>query len=675
MDLKAIARCSAHPWIISWFAAVLVSLSFVPLPRQPFVLDDSLSEKTVLSYAYENGWRYGKDIVFTYGPWGYLVTRHFFPRHHAVQMMVLTCLSFLTSLGVCLVAWQTRFLWRSLLLGIFIYLTANIDPRGDLLLYSAILVWAWLCIHTNGKPLLFCICCFCVAAVFGVMVKANFLLSALLSTAMIFTNCLFKSRFGVAGGLLPALSAMFVAAWMLSGQNISDLSSFFAHSYSIIRGYDQVVGFDAPSIFVRRALWVLVLAVAATVTRMIAMEPGAGGIPISRARWHTGALSLWLFLFIFILWKHGFVRADLYHMGFFFGLIPLLVLCLELVPSSSGTARLVSRIFTLACCALTVVTLNTLFFSSFKASLVQPVAGFKENITDLLRPGGYQRREQEQYNDAEKAARLPRLTAAIGNSSVDVFGQRQCYGVLNKLNYHCRPVFQSYLAFNEQLAGLNEAFYLSSAAPEFVLFELTTSDHRFPPMEDSLLFRHLLLNGKPLLEEKPFLLLEVKSSNPATLTLVHEDIAPLEGRVMLPQESEELLWVEILVEPGLLGRLLHLMSKPPTLRLSFWEKNGKTPLVRAQAPAPMLACGFVASPLLVDTKHVKEFLDGSHGIRPFSFSLEVAPAAKRYWKPNFRYKVYQVQRREQNRADTHAPASAPRRENSSFPCALEFPLL
>src|SRR5256885_16343780 len=60
--------------------ALLACLTFFTFPRQPYAIDDSLSEKAVLNYAHEKGLQFGKDIVFTYGPLGFLTSRYFFAQ-------------------------------------------------------------------------------------------------------------------------------------------------------------------------------------------------------------------------------------------------------------------------------------------------------------------------------------------------------------------------------------------------------------------------------------------------------------------------------------------------------------------------------------------------------------------------------------------------------------------
>src|SRR5437867_11889722 len=93
-----------------------------------------------------------------------------------------------------------------------------------------------------------------------------------------------------------------------------------------------------------------------------------------------------------------------------------------------------------------------------------------------------------------RGVELPTARNMLGASRLDVIGQDQSYGIFNHLNYRPRPVFQSYMAYNLPLMRLNEQFYLSPEAPDYVLFRLAPIDHKFPPLEDAWTLRCLLIN-------------------------------------------------------------------------------------------------------------------------------------------------------------------------------------
>src|SRR5882724_1284312 len=627
-----------------FLTAFLVALTYLTLPRQPFLVDDALSEKSVLSYAHEHGMQFGTDIIFTYGPLGFLTSRHYFPHAAGLRMVVDLLLTYSVSLGVCLIAWRLTLFWRCLLASVFVYFTANLDPRADLLIYAGLLCWGLLALAESAPWLGFYALGFILFAVFGLLVKANFLFVAGLSAVAIASDLLLRRRYRQAFIFIFALGAILILGWLLSGQRLSHLPLFVAHTIPIVRGYDQAVGLDGMETFKWRGLLVATLATVALIVRAFTAHISTYSVSFRVTRWRRGILFLWLGLFLFAVWKHGFVRADLYHMGFWFGFAPIIVLTLELFPCGSGSARFWTRVLGLACSLVALVTLESFFFSSFKLSTLQPFHAFRENVGALLQPNEYRREMSEKYEAARHAAELPKLREIIAHSSVDVFGHDQCYAVFNGLNYHPRPVFQSYMAYNSPLMDLNEQFYLSKAAPEYVLFGLSSIDRKFPPLEDARVLRHLLLNYQAIATEGLFLLLKSNSCSRPKLTFVREGTARMGERISVADSNETETWMEIDVQQTVFGRFRQLLYKSPKIRLAVWSGSVKKPLARMAAPAPMLAAGFLSSPLLLHTQDMLNYYGGKPTIRPDAYSIELDTGGKRFWRSTVRFRIYHVEK-------------------------------
>ena len=89
-----------------FLAAVLLMLSFVTFPAAPpdNSVDSSLSG--VLSYAHQQGLQFGPDLVFTYGPLGFLIFFYFSPWAAGLRMAADVALCLVTATGLCLVAWR-----------------------------------------------------------------------------------------------------------------------------------------------------------------------------------------------------------------------------------------------------------------------------------------------------------------------------------------------------------------------------------------------------------------------------------------------------------------------------------------------------------------------------------------------------------------------------------------
>jgi hypothetical protein len=241
-------------------------------------------------------------------------------------------------------------------------------------------------------------------------------------------------------------------------------------------------------------------------------------------------------------------------------------------------------------------------------------------------------------------ARLPRCRAIIGSASVDVFGQNQVYALLNGLNYRPRPVFQSYSACNGRLMRLNEQFYLSSAAPEYVMFSLAPIDRKFPPLEDAMVLRDLLLNYEPAVAEGEFLLLKLKSTHTPRLRLLEQGAVRAGERIDLSGYGGSDLWLEIDLKPTLLGRLRQVLYQPATVRLAAWREGSKGLLVRRRAPAVMLQAGFVASPLLLSNEDLLDSYTGKTPPRPGAYSVELLSGDRRFWQELVGFRVYEIGR-------------------------------
>ena len=241
-----------------------------------------------------------------------------------------------------------------------------------------------------------------------------------------------------------------------------------------------------------------------------------------------------------------------------------------------------------------------------------------------------------------REAQLPETRRIVGNSTVDCFGFKQVYLLFNDLNYLPRPVFQSFVACNDQLMSLNEGFYLSKAAPQFVLFSLDPVDRKFPPLEDARVLRTLLFNYEPAAVEKEFLLLKRKASDAPQLTLLQVGtVKPGELMDLRPFGDRD-LWMEIKVEPTWAGKVRQLLYRAPTVRLAAYRGAGTPLLLRRRAPPAMLAAGFLASPLLSSTAEVLSLYKGTNITRPGAYSVEITPGTDCYWQRHIRFSIFSL---------------------------------
>jgi hypothetical protein len=626
-----------------FLTAALLTLSFVTFPPAPpdNGLDSSLSG--VLNYVHQQGIQFGPDFAFTYGPLGFLMFFYFSPHLAGLRIGVDLALCLGVAIGLCLVAWRLRPLWRWLLLALFFWIAPSLPTRVDLLFDIGLLCWSVLCLVESGGRLRFCVSVLVLFAAFGALAKLAFLFVAPAVVGFVVCDLLLRGRRRLAIGTVGGFAVAFVLGWLGSGQNLANLGAFLTNGLAVIKAYNGALGWEGLELIRTIELVLAPFVLAMIVLRTLPPFEGDSRWPAAR----RVLLLVLVSLLTFRAWKYGCVRAG--REMFFFGFVTVLAFVLEVLPAPRRAARICSRGLGLLLIVSSLATLEA--FSSLKGPelLREPFRAFGENLTWLWSPSEYQRQMNATIAANRLLAQLPRSREVIGRASVDVFGQCQAYALHNDLNYHPRPVFQSYVTCSRPLMEMNERFYLSPAAPEYVLFRLSVIDRKFPPLEDGWVLRTLLANYRPILTEDvrdgQFVLLKARSSTPPITSLVREGTVRPGEPIDLREFGDTDLWMEIFLKPTVLGMVRQALYRLPTVRLAAWREPGGKLMVRNRAPSVMLAAGFLASPLLLNNEDVLNLYANRKVARPGAYSVELLPGEECYWQDTVRYRIYKIETR------------------------------
>ena len=633
---RLIQYSSRYPSAPVLTASVLaLTLWNLPIVASSSEVDISLID--VLNYAHEHHLQFGPEITSTYGPLGWLYFPYFSQNSGMLQLIVQLVLSSIALVGCCFVAWRLTLLWRCVLLTIFTWAASNMSYRADLLVDVSLLCWGLLCLVETGRRLLAALTVFGLFAAVASLTKISFLLIAVASVAYIALDLLLRRERRLAISFLPGTLIAFLIGWVACGQSLAHLSSFFAHAVSTVQSYNQALGLEGlPALRLSAFLLTILLLCLIAVRCVIAFQDDSH-CPLRQA-----LLFLWLFLFALASWKHGFIRLDGFHAPLFLGLSLVLALSTETLFQEPTLIARWSRALMILCALISTILLQTFFFSPLPHSLGQPFREFKSHVACLLHPFESIRELQRLRADIKEEYQLPQCRRLIGRSSVDVFGQYQAYAIDNDLNYAPRPVFQSYNACDRALMALNEDFYLSASAPQFVLFDIKSMDEKFPPLEDARLLRHLLINYQPVAQEKRFILLRAKSCEPCRLGLVGEDHVQFGQPIDLQKYGESPLWLEIDPTPSFRGWLRQSFYAAPIIRLAAWSDPGRTLISKRRAPSPMLSAGFVASPLLLTTKDM-QLLSVGKSFHPAAYSVEADPGQQQLWRNDIQVRIFKIE--------------------------------
>ncbi len=445
-----------RPHAPALLAAALVTLASWPVtgdmhPR----LDLDGAWEIGLRQALHDGLDFGPDVVFTYGPLGFLrepllvypwSARLAFAWGALVQFALVATL-----------IWGLRKTFGSLLIAALV----------ALLLAAAIVQEPTVVIAFTG----------CVALTAGLVRGRHAQLVALGLGALCGIELLSKLNAGITLGLLAIVAvaaapsprralatlcaggalAAIAIGWLATGQSGGAIGPYLKGSLEVVSGYSDAMSFEDPN--VGWEFWAAFLVIGLG----FAAAWHAGWTLPGRAK--AGLLGLWAVL-AFTSFKAGFVRHDPAHANIFFASLLGGLVAFGWAPHRARTAWLVGAIFALA------------LFSSLRkdpADLISPVARATHMVDQarLLADGPATRKgiEAARAERAEKEQLDQRFHAAIGDGTVHVEPLDAGLPWAQGLRWRPLPVFQSYSAYTADLDERNAAAVRSPSGPDFVLRE------------------------------------------------------------------------------------------------------------------------------------------------------------------------------------------------------------
>jgi len=481
------ARVSrALGWSVLFLALMVGIFTFPLMPGSG--LDPSW--RIALGYMYDHGMQFGRDVVFTYGPLGFVMSNTFsgllFWSLIAGQITLAVISAVVIFLQGQRLSGTNRFLFFAffLLFGIS-YADALhmlviamlgfelLRHRGDRWDLSTVLIAAVLALYSQIKFT------DCMLAMLIVCVGSGYRL----------WRRQWRETILLTAGFVTA----YLLIWLLCGQELRNLPAYFQGSWAISQGYQWAMGFPSPL----GPLWkgiVVLLAMIAYALAHLKLNPDKP---------RAVANVLVLGAFIYLNWRHGFVRADGHMIGFFFCALLPLTAYPALLDDPDRFRRLHRWVF-LGLIVLSVWAIEDALTGVVRGSLGRMEEQIWNNIASVIDWKATRQHYRDALNDERKIADLYQTREQVGQATVDVMGVDQNVAILNRLNYHPRPVIQSYSTFMPLLAQLNYDFYASESAPEYILLKIQTIDNRLPTMDDSMALRLLAYRYECVRTEKGF---------------------------------------------------------------------------------------------------------------------------------------------------------------------------
>ncbi|MFY9227040.1 MAG: hypothetical protein WAQ98_30485 [Blastocatellia bacterium] len=586
-DLLKIERI----WLFIALATLFCSITLFALGSSPPLLGYlDYSWELALHEFFVTKKQFGKEVIFTYGPYGFLFTKMYHPKTY-----------WLTNLGwlfLALVFWWSTlyiaykliknkwfiFIWFLSLFFIF-FDSYHLDNFFTLFFFFFLVINFYIKDNLskfNNSLLTITVCLIA-------LVKFSFLLIALPLIIFLTINDLLQKNKPIQ---LIVFSSTLLFLWLFAGQSLFSIPSYIKNALEISIYYNYVMGpiYDASSTELTKIILFFFLC-SLTIFFYIWQKEN-----LSKYTVILSSISFIYFLFIVI--KAAYTRFGPGHTVFHNRTLCVLAIFYLIICLEEKLSLYIKVLAIVSCLLMLAIYQNHLSFyhkTTLFSAIVPNTKLISENIKNLFNSKKISSEQQykEEISRLQQLFPLPKLTG-----SVDVHSYLQLTAIAHNFDYKPRPIFQSYSAYSPYLADINLK-YLQNSPPDNIVFSSHVIDERFPSLDDSLCWPEFLTKYdiKELSPGALFLILQ-HSQKPRDYSFTSEQVLSVNfnENIAVPKMDLGPIWAKIQVEYSTLGNLSAKLYKPFPIYLNVTIKSGEQ--FKYFLPTPMAETGFLLSPLI-----------------------------------------------------------------------------
>jgi hypothetical protein len=531
---------------------------------------------------------FGRDFIFTFGPFGPVYTNFYYPATESLKLGDSILIAFAICAGFALLAWPRR-LFLLLLLPIVVAEQALHDvslmalPLLLLLIVLRLGAPSESPLHLPLTPLtgLGISLLSCAVGVLP-LIKGTLLGLAIAEGGLAIVVAIVGGQTRLAFGIASLAILSLCVGWVVAGQPLAALPHYFFAQEQIIAGYSEAMSLHGP--FREALYWAgAMAAITATFYAFAARRRGLAG-------W---LIFLGFAFYSFVAFKEGFVRQDVHVLisaetFLFIGLF--LAALLEPRPAIAVAA--------IACLGWVAIERSATDFSAATvlARIENTARGAANGIISRIGPSDILPVAFARANAAiRRASPLPPV-----KGTVDLYPWDLSFLFAAGMKWDGRPIPQSYSAYTPALEEANAAHLIGGNAPDNVFFAVAPIDGRLPAIEDALSWP-LLLSRYSIVGFHGDYLQMLRAAHPARMRLDGRAVrvgARLNKWIDVPSVGR-LVWARIGMRPTLFGKLVLAAFKLPQVQIELRLADGRT--VRHRYIPEMGRAGFLLSPYVAST--------------------------------------------------------------------------
>jgi len=572
-----------------WLAAGTSLLYFlsrvVPYrPPDPRAIAD-YSFPQALHEGFVRHWQFGRDIIYTYGPWGFLATGYL-PATHVLHVVFWVLLAVL----FWWMGWRVaghlsdnpliRWLWLILFAGL---------PGDNVEYVGWVALFLFFHFYVERRPFTGTHALMAIALGLMGLIKFNLFLLAVSVVGIIAADTVFRQR--RFPWIVMPFGAGFFLFWGAAGQHLSTLGPYFLNSWRSASGYTEGMMLSSNWEFQEVACFLMAALVVCA---------QAGALAWARNR-HWALLPLAaLVAMLFLVFKHSFVRHDVHAESapqvIFLLFMLILAVGWPIMRTKAPWASLVNLAPMIAIVGWAGLVHGRYLQTSLLSDFARTFA-----IRNLVEPLNLMLGSQHMRVEYAKAYATFRAEYPIPplEGTADEYSFNQVALFANGVRYQPRPVIQSYTAYTPELAELNASHLRGGRGADNILLDLLAIDDHFPSLEDGLSWPEFLTRYDIRSARPPFVLMK-RSPAPRTWKLdpMGEAAISFGQPFKMPSAAVGPVWAKIEINKTLRGKIISTLYKPPILMLRVMTRDGRQ--LRYRLVPGMARPGFLLSPVIAD---------------------------------------------------------------------------
>jgi hypothetical protein len=612
-----------HAWLRTAFVPITLGLLLVTaicafVPFEPAMPRPALDEAwaLALNQAVAQGLVFGRDVIFTFGPYSFVFSKMYHPATDALMLVSSAYLAITYWLALVHV---TRGANRWLGIALVVVLAGFMQQRDTLLLSYPMLVGVACCKHRpEGATKLRAWAVFLMFSSFGLLplIKGSMLALCALVVPIAVARFVIERQRGLALCSLVAPVIGLVGFWVAIGQPVLALGEHLRALTSVIAGYAGAMAWQGDG---NEAL--CYLAGSAVLLGAVAWDrrtPGAARFTLVCV---FGA-------FLFVAFKAGLVRHDSHAL-----ICAGALLVAAVVACGSVALRLKPAVLLVA-----IVTWG--FIDGHHLDTTPAKLGASVHGTYASTWHGIEKRLWGHKSlDDDYAATLSFIRETRGipmlDGTTDVYSYGQTELIASGNRWNPRPILQSYSVYTAFLDERNREHLAGASAPDNILFRVEAIDNRLPALEDGASWPLLLASYQPHAFYGDMLHLRRRvTPELPEIELISTSVHRLGERVAVPRDDAFIV-AELAIEPSLFGSLAALVFKPGLLSIAIEYEGGRRQTYRLVAA--MARQGFLLSPSVETTDEVASLYSGTTALAAKRVrTFRVTSSGKRSWGRNYR---------------------------------------